>query len=55
MVYKNRYQYTHSLIIPQYSVRIQRRKKKPKCDGSLFKFFVEQESFEYFQAAKVSD
>ena len=38
-VCKNRY--THSLIIPQYSVGSS-AVKKAKCDGSLFKFFVEQ-------------
>ena len=36
---KNRY--THSLIICQYSVGSS-TVKKAKCDGSLFKFFVEQ-------------
>ena len=39
MVCKDRY--THSLIIPQYSVGSS-AVKKAKCDGSLFKFFVEQ-------------
>ena len=38
-VCKNRY--THSLIIPQYSVGSS-AVKIAKCDGSLFKFFVEQ-------------
>ena len=39
MVFKNRY--THSLIIPQYSVGSS-AVKKAKLDSSLFKFFVEQ-------------
>ena len=38
-VCKNRY--THSLIIPQYSV-VSSAVKRTKLDGSLFKFFVEQ-------------
>ena len=38
-VCKNRY--THSLIIPQYSVGSSAL-KKAKRDGSLYKFFVEQ-------------
>ena len=38
MVFKNRY--THSLIIPQYSVGSS-AVKKAKLDSSLFKFFVE--------------
>ena len=38
-VCKNRY--THSLIIRQYSVGSS-AVKNAKCDGSLFKFFVEQ-------------
>ena len=38
-VCKNRY--THSLIIPQYSVGSS-AVKRAKLDGSLFKFFVEQ-------------
>ena len=38
-VCKNRY--THSLIIPQYSVGSS-AVKNAKCDSSLFKFFVEQ-------------
>ena len=33
--------YTHSLIIPQYSV-FSSAVKRAKLDGSLFKFFVEQ-------------
>ena len=53
-VCKNRY--THSLIIPQYSVGSS-AVKKAKCDGSLFNFFcrIVRESFQYFQVAKVSD
>ena len=53
-VCKNRY--THSLIIPQYSVGSS-AVKKAKRDGSLFIFFVEQfgNPFQYFQEAKVSD
>ena len=38
-VFKNGY--THPLIFPQYSVGSS-AVKKAKCDGSLFKFFVEQ-------------
>ena len=39
MVFKNRY--THSLIIPQYSVGCS-TVKKAKFNGSFFKFFVAQ-------------